>query len=210
MRSWLALLLLREVLGLLLGEGRDHGVDRLDHRRERVRGHVRGLLEDRRQGAHARVLAERRSAPDHRERPRTARVVVHLPVDLQERVVVEGALEEVPGVVGPEHAQSLGDGRDLPGAELLADGPLVGLRLAGRLRVREERLVPGVLALLVRLLLLGLRQALRTRAVLPGLVQERLLRRAELGLLRVMSLSWLSAAVVSAVSASLRLSVKVW
>merc|ERR1719265_887555 len=75
------------------------------------------------------------------------------------------------------------DGRDLARAEALALRPLVSLGLARRLGVREEGLVAGVLRLEVGLLRLRLGEALGTSAVLAGLVEKRLLRRAELRVL---------------------------
>merc|ERR1719169_55101 len=91
----------------------------------------------------------------------------------EERAVrIERLLEEVPGVIRTQRRNRLLNARLLLRAKALALRPLVRLRRAGRLRVRDVLLIAGVLAFHVLLLLRGLRPRLAARAVLAGPIAQ--------------------------------------
>merc|ERR1719160_680567 len=187
----LAVLLLLEVFFFLLSQIFEHLVDGLNYCRERIVHRLHCLRErvlvrqQRNDQVQAGVLRLQCRLADRGKRKPTPGMMLPLlrGLRLDEGLLVlglEGLLERVPRVVGPEDADRLADGGNLLGPHFAALVPVVGLLLAGVLRVREENLVALVLALAVLLLLRRGRQRLGARALLLRLVEKRLFRRVQL------------------------------
>merc|ERR1719160_956284 len=193
----LAVLLLLEVFFFLLSQIFEHLVDGLNYCRERIVHRLHCLRErvlvrqQRNDQVQAGVLRLQCRLADRGKRKPTPGMMLPLlrGLRLDEGLLVlglEGLLERVRRVVGPEDADRLADGGNLLGPHFAALVPVVGLLLAGVLRVREENLVALVLALAVLLLLRLVEKRLFRRVQLLGLrgherVEIRLCRLLRLG-----------------------------
>merc|ERR1719387_2835647 len=133
------------------------------------------LLRDKEQtdisGLDSGPLEERETVLEHR-------VVLHLlhrsrRLHEESAVRVEGLLEKVARIIRTQRCNRLLNARLLLLAKALALRPLVRLRRAGRLGVRDVPLIAAVLAFHVPLLLLRIRLGLAARPVLAGLVPQR-------------------------------------
>merc|ERR1719265_880340 len=186
----LAALLRLQVVGLLRLEIGDDFVDHLDNFHKGIRlidvRHIRRLLVHQFRDEHSNAGVPVCQLLHHTQSLRLRVVHVLHRVELREEKAlrIEGLLERVAGVVRTQDTNGLLDAGDLLGAEALALGPLLGALLARRLRVRDVPGIPLVLGRQVLQLLLARRQSLGARALLPGLVEQRLLGGGELILLR--------------------------